>query len=130
MYTPIEGMLPPNEAADALVFHATKISDAIKQNDNCLFPHRLASINAILKLLAKYVEQPQICPENSSLEIIASTKNQFFLEGSLNHKMTDERILEIADQCSSWFTPAGSKTKERMLDHFAFARSIISELDP
>lgn len=52
-----------------------------------------------------------------------------FLNGSLNHKILDERIEEIADQCSSWFTPAGSNVKQRMLDHSAFARSIISELD-
>lgn len=58
-----------------------------------------------------------------------SKKTQHFLTGSLNHQIDDEKIYEIADQCSSWFIPAGSKLKERRLDHYAFARAIIGELD-
>ena len=58
-----------------------------------------------------------------------STNVQIYDGDSLQHKISVERIEEIANQCSSWFTPAGSKVKDRMLDHGAFARSIISELD-
>lgn len=57
MYTQIEGMMGPDEAADALVFHAKNIAAAIKRNDNCFFNNRATSLKAILELLGQYVEQ-------------------------------------------------------------------------
>ncbi|MGS1035946.1 hypothetical protein NFI99_12605 (plasmid) [Burkholderia glumae] len=57
MYKKIEGMLSAEEAADALVSHATNIANAIKRNDNAVFENREASLNAILKLLGQYVQQ-------------------------------------------------------------------------
>ena len=57
MYTQITGMMEAKDAADALIFHATNIADAIKRNDNCFFENREASVKAILKLLGQYVQQ-------------------------------------------------------------------------
>lgn len=57
MYTQIEGMMTAEDAADALVFHATNIANAIKRNDNAVFEHREASLKALLKLLGQYVGQ-------------------------------------------------------------------------
>ena len=60
MYTQIEGMMAADEAADALVFHAKNIADAIKRNDNCFFENREASVKAVLKLLGQYVGQERL----------------------------------------------------------------------
>lgn len=59
MYTQIEGMLTPEEAADALVFHATNIANAIKRKDNCFFENRVESMNAIVRLLRDYIKQEE-----------------------------------------------------------------------
>jgi hypothetical protein len=66
MYTQIEGMMGPEEAADSLVFHATNIAAAIKRNDNCFFNNRAASLKAILGLLGQYVEQEASAGSQSS----------------------------------------------------------------
>lgn len=57
MYTQIEGMMSAEDAADALVFHAKNIAEAIKRNDNAFFENREASLKAVLKLLGQYVQQ-------------------------------------------------------------------------
>ena len=57
MYTQIEGMLSAEEAADALVYHATNIANAIKRQDNCCFEGRAESIKAVLDLLRRYVTE-------------------------------------------------------------------------
>jgi hypothetical protein len=63
MYTQIEGMMSAGEAADALVFHATNIAEAIKRNDNCFFENRQVSLTSVLQLLGEYVQQGRAATE-------------------------------------------------------------------
>lgn len=63
-YEQINGMMDAPEAADALVFHATNIADAIKRKDNAAFAPRVTSLKAVLSLLNQYVAQDN--PEYTS----------------------------------------------------------------
>lgn len=40
--------------------------------------------------------------------------------------VSDEDLDDLRDKCSSWFTPAGSAKRERILDHRAYARALLS----
>lgn len=73
MYTRIEGMMSADEAADALVFHATNIAAAIKRNDNACFGNREASLKAILKLLGQYVHQEHAADSASGQPAVAAS---------------------------------------------------------
>jgi Zn-finger protein len=68
MYTPIDNKLLAEEAADALVFHATNIADAIKRKDNCFFEHRATSIKVIMDLLRQYTQQETTVTKDLSSE--------------------------------------------------------------
>ncbi|OEZ53006.1 hypothetical protein JAB5_27480 [Janthinobacterium sp. HH103] len=73
MYTQITGMMEAEDAADALVFHATNIADAIKRNDNCFFESRETSLKAVLKLLGQYVQQDRAAkPADSQPAAVAA----------------------------------------------------------
>lgn len=56
-YAQIEDMMAPSDAADALMFHAQNIANALKRKDNAAFGPRVASIKAILLLIDQYVRQ-------------------------------------------------------------------------
>lgn len=66
MYTQIDEMMDAEEAADALVFHATNIANSIKRNDNCFFENRAASMKAIMALLGQYVEQDRVTAQKNA----------------------------------------------------------------
>ncbi|MBN3761304.1 hypothetical protein [Burkholderia sp. Ac-20365] len=66
LYTTINGKMSAEEAADSLVSHASKIADAIKRRDNCFFEKRVTSINALLDLLAQYVQQERQAEPSSN----------------------------------------------------------------
>ncbi|MEB0118787.1 hypothetical protein QN395_20095 [Undibacterium sp. RTI2.2] len=52
--------MSPEDAADALVLHATNIAAAIKRHDNCFFDNRAVSLKVVLNLLEQYVRQEDL----------------------------------------------------------------------
>lgn len=57
MYETIDGYISAEEAADELVRHTQMIAEGVKRGENLGFEIRLAGVEAIASLLAKYVVQ-------------------------------------------------------------------------